>query len=100
MIGDMTPDDKQRLASMLATPANAPTDAVSKARERELEQLRKIAVEEARLARTQYGHAMADDLPEAPDSIIGCMADESDLLDQVMESVYKARETHPLRVTE
>jgi hypothetical protein len=100
MIGAMTPDDKHRLASMLATPAAAPTDAAIKARERELELLREIAAEEARIARIRNGQVTADDMPVAPGSMIGCMADESDLLDQVMESVYRARETHPLRVTE
>jgi hypothetical protein len=36
----------------------------------------------------------------ADDPWIGSMADESDLLDEVMEGVYRARETHPLRVVD
>jgi hypothetical protein len=36
----------------------------------------------------------------ARDPWIGCMADESELLDEIMKSVYLARETHPLRAAD
>ncbi len=36
----------------------------------------------------------------AQDPLIGALADEPELLDQIMESVYHARETHPLRASD
>jgi hypothetical protein len=63
MIGAMTPEERQRLATILTSPTPAASD-------------------------------------KGDDPWIGAMADDAELLDQVMEGVYRARETHPLRIAD
>jgi hypothetical protein len=103
VIGAMTPEDKQRLVLMLSEPTSMePDEHFHKWRQRNLELQRKIATEEQRIAELRKDSAATDHSPpfEADDPIIGCMADESDLLDEIMEGIYRDRENLPFRAVE
>jgi hypothetical protein len=41
--------------------------------------------------------AAANALPSSSNPSLGLFADEPELIDEIMEGVYLARETHPLR---
>jgi hypothetical protein len=103
LIGAMTPQDRQRLAVMLAGPTpNSLEDLLHRARQRELEYRRKIAAGEEQIAALHGDSSKPGSAGPSgnDDPIIGCMADESDLLDEIMEGVYHDRENLPFRAAE
>ena len=64
-----------------------------------LEIIRQLA-EEHHCTIHELMSAAVQQIPDRPtngDALLGLMADEPDLMDQVIESAYLARQQHPLR---
>lgn len=121
LIAAMTPEDKQRLVVLATAPRSevAPSelavaqpfeivggapvineaDLLRMTREEQMEFFRQIAEQRKRMAaRRKDEAARSPRTPaEADDPFIGCMADESELLDEIMEGIYHDRENLPLR---